>query len=111
MYFNTRERIINPIYRERWLNVLTRWFRALEYGVAQLAEPDLSGKIYSKEECDFIIKDLDAFFEEVLRDSPNYWHERNIAEPPEFDRLKGGARLAFCQDLWLQLHSWPIEDI
>ena len=84
------------------LKVLEEWFQAMELGGQYLKEPSLSEGVVNKEKVNSLIEIIDAFFEDELKKNSKYWQhkDRRMTDPPDFNRLESGARLAFYQDVY-----------
>jgi hypothetical protein len=83
------------------LKVIEKWFWRVVRGGANTYEPDLKGKIYTKEQVDKILKELDEDARGEIEAHTWYWSQRGIKTFPSFnEELQGGARLAMAQDLY-----------
>ncbi len=95
------------------IGILERWYRALEIGVADNIKPNLTRKVKGEDwkKVDSLITAIDDSFTAELNMHSIHWEKKGITEPPNFNRLKGGARLAFYQDLYEAVKDIDEEDL
>lgn len=90
-------------HAERVMEIMDEWFWMLENGTAQSKHPDMGDPI-SQQETEHIIKTIDDFILNEVTKYPGYFRrvgmytkDKTIDLPADFNRLEGGARLAFAQ--------------
>lgn len=98
---------------DRVKSVLAVWNQALEDGVADQREPDLNHRelVVSKEKVDNLINQIVDWFQTQLARDAEYWNKQGMYESPDYDKLEGGARLAFYQDLVEVVKDITDEDL
>jgi len=98
--FATREGLGSKILTARvepQIQLLEKYYTALEAGVADFCEPDYTQPVPTKEEVNTFIEKIDDFFAYELKCNPDYWKEKEVDKAPEFARLGGKARLCLFQ--------------
>ena len=98
--------------RAEVIDVLGRWYRALEVGIAHHIKPNLekaSGEDWGRAKS--LPEKIDAGFKAELKIHSIHWEKKGITEFPNFSRLRGGARLAFYQDLYAVVKDIDEEDL
>ncbi len=96
---------MEPIVKKT-IDVMEDWFQAIEAGIANDRMPNRTDKRYDSSKCDRIIRKIDTYFQGQVDNHPVYFHPKGIktkgvpmTENAGFERLEGGAREAFVQDL------------